>query len=314
MNIRFLETVLWLAKLRTLKATAEQMCITHTAISNRIDALEQDLGVKLFEKSGQGFEPTPDGARFIEEAELIVEAYHKLRRKMLDPSKLRGSLRIGLATTLISTVFPYLVKTLRGEYPYVSLSVTVDMADRLLRDLKGGRLDLLLVASWPQDPHYEVVPLCSFAMGMVASPALSIDCSKPLTLDQIASHPFIGYPSGTDSQARVESYFSGVDQVAGVHASNGMQGNVQLAVAGLGISAVPIVSVKAELDQGRLVLLPTVKPYASVHYAAIFSRDGSNELPRAVATLSRQSAASFCEAVGPSQAWQDHPTHSSDQQ
>ena len=113
MNIRFLETVLWLAKLRTLKATAEQMCITQTAISNRIDALEQDLGVKLFEKSGQGFEPTPDGVRFIEEAGQIVEAYHKLRRVMLDPSKLRGSLRIGLATTLIPTVFPNLLKTLR---------------------------------------------------------------------------------------------------------------------------------------------------------------------------------------------------------
>lgn len=314
MNIRFLETVLWLAKLRTLKATAEHMCITHTAIASRIAALEQDLGVKLFEKSGQGFEPTPDGARFIEEAGKIVESYHKLRRVMLDPTKLRGSLRIGLATTLIPTVFPYLLKTLRDEYPHVSLAVTVDLAERLLRDLKGGRLDLLLISSWPQDHAYEVVPLCSFAMGMVASPALNVDGSKPLTLEQLASHPFIGYPSGTDSHARAESYFSGVDQVGGVHASNGIHGNVQLAVAGLGISAVPIVSVRAELDTGTLVLLPTVKPYASVHYAAMFSRDGNNELPRAVATLARQAAASFCEAADPSQAWQSEPTHSSEPQ
>lgn len=314
MNIRFLETVLWLAKLRTLKATAEQLCITHTAISSRIAALEQDLGVKLFEKSDQGFEPTPNGVKFIEEAGRIVESYHKLRRVMLDPSKLRGSLRIGLATTLIPTVFPHLVKILRKEYPHVSLALTVDIADRLLRDLRGGRIDLLLTSSWLQDPSYEVVPLCSFAMGMVASPTLNIDCSKPLTLEQLASYPFIGYPSGTDSQARLESYLSGVDHVGGMHYSNGIHGNVQLAVAGMGVSAVPIVSVKTELEQGSLILLPTVKPYASVHYAAIFSRDGNNELSRAVATLARQAAVSFCEAADPSQAWQNQPIHSPDQQ
>jgi DNA-binding transcriptional LysR family regulator len=214
---------------------------------------------------------------------------------------------------LIPTVFPSLVRTLREEYPHVSLAVTVDLADRLLRDLRGGRLDLLLISSWPQDANYEVVPLCSFAMGMVASPALNIDCSRPLTLEQLAGHPFIGYPSGTDSQARVESYFSGVDQVGGMHGSNGIHGNVQLAIAGLGISAVPIVSVKEQLEHRSLVLLPTVKPYVSVHYAAIFSRDGNNELPRAVATLARQAAATFCEAAGPTQAWQSHSTHSSDQ-
>lgn len=313
MNIRFLETVLWLAKLRTIKATADQLCITHTAISSRIAALEQDLGVKLFEKSDQGFEPTPTGVKFIEEAAGIVESYHRLRRVMLDPSQLRGSLRLGLATSLIPTVFPHLVKTLRDEYRNVSLSVTVDLPGRLLRDLRGGRIDLILTSSWPQDPNYGVVPLCGFSMGMVASPALHIDCSQPLTLEQLARHPFIGYPVGTESQARAESYFAGVDLVAGVHASNGFHGNVQLAVAGMGIAAVPIVSVKSELERGELMLLPTVKPFASVHYAAIYSRDSGNELPRAVATLARQAATSFCEAAEPSHAWPSPPIHPEDQ-
>ena len=77
MNIRFLETVLWLARLRTIKATDDRLCITHTAISSRIAAIEQDLGVRLFSRSGQGFEPTADGYRFIEEASKIVESYQQ---------------------------------------------------------------------------------------------------------------------------------------------------------------------------------------------------------------------------------------------
>jgi DNA-binding transcriptional LysR family regulator len=313
-NIRFLETVLWLARLRTIKATADQLCITHTAISNRIAALEQDLGVKLFKKSGLGFEPTLAGAKFIDEAAGIVEAYHRLRRVMLDPSKLKGSLRIGLATTLAPTLFPHLANILRDEYPGVALSVTVDLADRLLHEMRAQRLDLILVSEWSQDQKFESVPLCSYAMGIVGSPSLSIDCSKPVGLEQLASYAFIGYPPGTKSQARVENYFSGVNLVGGLHASNGVNGNVYLALAGMGITAVPIVLVKNELEQGSLLLLPTVKPYVSVHYAAVFAQDDRSELPRAVAALARQAASRFCEAADPSQAWQDQPTHSSEQQ
>ena len=61
MNIRFLETALWLAKLKSIKATAEKLCLTQAAVSSRIANLEQDLGVCLFVRGDDGFEPTSAG-------------------------------------------------------------------------------------------------------------------------------------------------------------------------------------------------------------------------------------------------------------
>lgn len=303
MNIRFLETVLWLARLRTIKATADRLSITHTAISSRIAAIDQDLGVRLFTRSGQGFEPTADGHRFIEEATKIVESYHKLRRVMLDPGRVRGSLRIGSVSTLMPTLFHLLGKTLREEYPHVSLVVSTDLSERLLKDFRDGRLDLLLTSSWPQDSAFEVVPLCSVAMGWVASPDLGIDCSHPLSPAQLAAFPIIGYPAGTESQARIERYFDGVDRDLVLHVGNGLTSNVQMAKSGIGVAAVSKVAIRGDLRDGDLVLVPTVSPFVDVQYVAVFLRDGTSNLPRSVAAVARQAAERLCEASDPSDAW-----------
>jgi DNA-binding transcriptional LysR family regulator len=302
-NIRFLETVLWLAQLRTIKATADRLSITHTAISSRIAAIEQDLGVRLFVRSGQGFEPTPDGQRFIEEASKIVESYQRLRRVMLDPGRVRGCLRIGSVSTLIPTVFPHLVKTLREEYPHVSLLVSTDLSERLLKELRSGRLDLLLMSSGPTDPMFEVVPLCTFSMGWVASPQLTIDSTRPLTPEQLAAYPVIGYPSGTESQLRIDAYFAGVTRELVLHAGNGLPSNLQMAKSSIGVAPVPKLAARADIRVGDLVLVPTTRPYPDVHYSAVFLRDGNNELPRAIAAIARQSAARLCEASDPTDAW-----------
>ena len=50
MNIRFLETMIWLSELKNFRATAERMNLTPAAISNRIAVMEQELGIRLFER------------------------------------------------------------------------------------------------------------------------------------------------------------------------------------------------------------------------------------------------------------------------
>lgn len=305
MNIRFLETVLWLARLRSIKATAEKLCITQTAISNRIASIEQDLGVRLFERAEQGFSPTPDGVRFIDQAQVIIDAYHQLRRTMLDPGRLRGHVRLGSVSTFIPTVFPALVRTVREEFPHVSLSVTTELSERLVKEMDAGKLDMVLVSSPPVlGEEYEVTPLCSFAMHFVASPSLAIDTSRPLTPQELASFPIIGYPPGTPSQARIDSYFADhAQQTVVIHSSVALPTNVQMLTSGIGIAAVPLAAVSKELEQGVLVALPSAKPFVPVHYVAAFPRKGQTELPRAVSALARQAASLYCEAADPAWAW-----------
>ncbi len=61
MNIRFLETVIWLSELRNFRATAARLNMTPAAISNRIGAMEQELGFRLFDRDARDVNLTAEG-------------------------------------------------------------------------------------------------------------------------------------------------------------------------------------------------------------------------------------------------------------
>ena len=61
MNLRFLETFVWLAKLRNFRVTAEKLHTTQAAVSSRIATLEQDFGARLFDRGSREVTLTQDG-------------------------------------------------------------------------------------------------------------------------------------------------------------------------------------------------------------------------------------------------------------
>lgn len=306
MNIRFLETALWLAKLKSIKATAEKLCLTQAAVSSRISNLEQDLGVCLFVRGGDGFEPTSAGVTFLEHAQRIVDAHQSLRASMLDPSKLVGSLRIGMTSTLIPTILPGLVDTLRRDYPSISISLKTELTEKLLKELEIGRVDLVLGAdSEAVHERFEIVPLCAFSMTFVASPRLRLEFADGALPEELARHPIIGYPPGTRSQLRIDHYFEncGVRPQI-IHVSNAVPTNLQLATSGIGIAVVPEAIVQREIASGELIPIKLKRPFVSVNYQAVFLRDQGQGLARAVAALARDVASDYCESVDKRIAWQ----------
>lgn len=306
MNIRFLETALWLAKLKSYKATADKLCLTQAAVSSRIANLEQDLGVCLFVRGADGLEPTSVGSRFLEHAARIVEEHQSLRASMLDPSKLSGSLRIGITSTLIPTILPGLVDTLRREYPNISISLKTELTEKLLKELEIGRVDLVLGADNEETQEsFENVSLCAFSMTFVASPRLGLSFQRPARAEDLARYPIIGYPPGTRSQLRIERYFENCGVVPRmIHVSHAVPTNLQLALSGIGIAVVPEAIVQREISCGELIPVQLEQPFVSVNYQAVFVRDQGLTLPKAVATLARNTATDYCESVDSRIAWQ----------
>ncbi len=306
MNIRFLNTALWLAKLRSIKATADKLCLTQPAVSSRIASLEQDLGVCLFTKGDDGYEPTAAGTVFLKHAEQIVNAHNALKASMLDPGKLAGTLRLGITSTLIPTILPGLVDTLRHDYPNISINLKTELTEALIRELGIGRIDLVLGADNEDvGDRFEVVPLCTFSMAFVASPRLGLSTSTALSPEDLAKYPIIGYPQGTRSQLRIDQYFQLLDvRPQLIHVSHAVPTNLQLAVSGIGLAAVPEAIVQRELSTGELLKIRLEIPLGSVNYQAIFLKNQDQGLSRAVAALARNAATDYCERANPRVAWQ----------
>ena len=71
MNLRFIETFVWVARLRSFTAAAEKLNATQAAISTRIATLEEDFGVKLFERDKRTVTLTHSGEELLNYAEEL---------------------------------------------------------------------------------------------------------------------------------------------------------------------------------------------------------------------------------------------------
>ena len=76
MNLRFVETFLWVARLGSFSAAAERLHTTQAAISNRIATLERDLGIRLFERDVRCVRLTSLGQLAVPKAEELELFHH----------------------------------------------------------------------------------------------------------------------------------------------------------------------------------------------------------------------------------------------
>ena len=113
MNLRFLETFVWLARLRSFRLTAERLHATQAAISSRISALEQELGVRLFERGPKEATLTQDGSKALPFAEQMLKLNQAMLASVGDRSKVSGLLRLGAIESIVHTWLPDLLKRIR---------------------------------------------------------------------------------------------------------------------------------------------------------------------------------------------------------
>ena len=112
MNIRFLETVIWLAHYRNFRLTSEHLHITQPAISSRLQMVEQELGVRLFERQGREVIATPAGGAFVVEAREIVRRYKAMMSRHKGTSELGGLVRVGLPSSMAHLLLPEITSLL----------------------------------------------------------------------------------------------------------------------------------------------------------------------------------------------------------
>ena len=143
MNIRFLETFVWLAKLENFRLTAEKLHTTQAAVSSRIASLEEAFDVRLFDRNTRSATLTPAGRRMLAYAERIVRLDGEMRRD-IDAASDAGLIRIGVIESIVHSWFPTLMAQLRERYPRLDVEITSDTTLHLIRLLSTDGVDLIL--------------------------------------------------------------------------------------------------------------------------------------------------------------------------
>ncbi len=253
MNIRFLETFVWLAKLENFRLTAEKLHTTQAAVSSRIASLEEAFDVRLFDRNTRSATLTPAGRRMLAYAERIVRLDGEMRRD-IDAASDAGLIRIGVIESIVHSWFPALMAQLRERYPRLDVEITSDTTLHLIRLLSTDGVDLILQTDPVPGPDFTNLPLCEFPVRWAASPRLGLG-GQPLDVARLAGFPIISFSRHSGPHATIERLFAAVERPASINCITSVAAMIRLVADGLGVAALPPAIIGRELQEGTLELL-----------------------------------------------------------
>lgn len=304
MNIRFLETAICLSELRNFRATADTLKITPAAISNRISAMEDEIGFRLFERDSRQVIVTPAGSSFVEGARDIVSRYRSLVQQVNPSQNIQGSVSIGLLPSMAMALLPDIAAGLREKLPNVKMSIVTESAVNIHELLEARHIDVALTLSPAQPTSFSAVELCSLGMYWVVAPHLMPqDADEVVTLEELARYPVISYEAGTYNHGCLVRYLEGQGVESSItHYSNALSTTVRMVIAGLGLAVLPPVVIQNELRAGLLKVLRVVPQFPQTRYSAIYAATPDSPLPEMIASIAASVAADFCSTFDTSLA------------
>ena len=125
-------------------ATAAAHCfVTQPTLSMQVQKLEEELGLKIFDRSKQPVIPTEAGREVIEQARKILGEKHVIS-EIVQAKKgvLAGELRIGIIPTLAPYLLPLFIQSFTTKYPQIKLVVNEMTTEALVARLREGRIDV----------------------------------------------------------------------------------------------------------------------------------------------------------------------------
>ncbi|MGD8932372.1 MAG: LysR family transcriptional regulator, partial [Chromatiales bacterium] len=169
MDIEQARTFLAITANGSFLAAAEQLHLTQSTVSARMQRLEQELGARLFVRNRSGASLTVAGRRFVEYAKRLVMTQEQARHDVGLPSRFRATLRIGGRIALWEGFLPRWVGWMRQVANDVAIRSEIGFEDDLMRRLIEGMLDIGLMYTPSHSPGLLVEHLFDERLVLVSS-------------------------------------------------------------------------------------------------------------------------------------------------
>lgn len=148
MTLTQLEYMIAVDTYRHFVLAAEKCFVTQPTLSMQLQKLEEELGVKIFDRTKQPVIPTEIGARIIAQARVVLRESGMIKQLINDEKDvMTGELRIGIIPTLAPYLLPTLFKQVRAKYPQLELVIRETITEEVIHELKNNRLDCGLVVT-----------------------------------------------------------------------------------------------------------------------------------------------------------------------
>lgn len=292
-DFRSLELFYWAAELNNFSRAAERANTTQPAVSQRIAALEAELGVKLFDRNARSIRLTHQGRKLVQYAERFLMLRAEMLSEVGSTVAMRGVLRLGVSETIAQTWLSRFIERAHAVYPNIVIDLTVDVSS-VMRELLGrGDLDLVFLLGSVHELTTASCDICAYPLAVIASPDLELG-DEPLSIARIREFPVITYPRTTAPYQRLrEALYDPRQPPPRIFGNSSLTTIVQMTLDRIGLSLIPPIAVQKELEAGRLRIVDSALRLPDMAFKAAFSLTLSGSLARPMAELAQEVARAY---------------------
>src|SRR5262245_3119208 len=196
-----LETFVKAAEAGSFTAAARALGLTQAAVSQRVQALEQLLGVALFDRQGGHVTLTDAGHRLHGYAQRILALHREAIQELTGrPAPLTGELSLAASSIPGEHLLPDLLARFREQHPHVQVRATVTDTREVLHRVEQGAAHLGLAGGKAESPHLEFRCFACDRLVLVVPAGHPWGRRKRVTLEQLCDQPLILREPGSGSR------------------------------------------------------------------------------------------------------------------
>ncbi len=256
-TLRQLEYIVRLAETLNFREAAELCHVSQPSLSTQVQQLERVLGVQIFERDRRHVVVTATGRAIIARArEILVGVNDLVERARHHDRPLVGDLHLGVIPTVAPYVLPRALKQVRHEYPQLNVFLHEDITDRLVKKLRGGDLDAVLLALDVELGDLVQCPLFEDPFLLAAPEGHVLATAKELRTEDLARHQVLLLDEGHCLRRHALAICKehGARERDNFRASS-LGTLVQMVAGGLGITLVPTIAAEIEGSAAQGIVL-----------------------------------------------------------
>lgn len=274
MDFRQLKTFTAIASLGSFVKAADALGYAQSTITNHIQALENELEVRLFERLGHRITLTAQGKSLLPYAEQIV-ILTGAAKLAVNPDIPQGLLTIGTNESLGAYRLPALLQTYRKSYPEVELILKFANCDTVCDDIRNNKIDVGLIINHKARENDLIVEVISGEeMLFLANSSHPLAQKEIVAPHNLAETCLILTEPGCSYRLTLEKILKEFRTTPhSILEASSIETIKQLVMLGLGITMLPRFTVEKELAEGRICSIGWDGPQPDYAMQLIYHKD-----------------------------------------
>lgn len=257
MNLSYLRSFYTTVKFNSISKAAKELHLTQPGLSMQLQALENEIGVQLLNRSNKGVQLTPEGSLVYEFSETMLSLEDNLQKKLLELKNHSSNLHISTCKSLGENM-PCSIYTFKETNINIDVSMETDNSSNIIKKVVNHDINIGIIQDNLNLPDGIIsLPMLSDKLVLVGPSNSNLD---HLSLSSLYKIPLILRENGSSTLERVKDLleansinFNSLKVLLSLNSPESIKSSI---ASGRGFSFLPEISISQEIDSKSLKVIP----------------------------------------------------------